>query len=133
MLTFDGSRWFISFYPPQWNFSIIKCFVDLQDNKEYTDPVYKNNTASILPLQGKDNEIGTYECRWINSRGESRHRQFTVSVTFAQENKTAIIVTAVSVTMVAIVAIGFGIGIKIYLDKVSDKKRNLQKLHSTPK
>jgi hypothetical protein len=31
-------------------------------------------------LKGKANELGTYECRWNNSRGEVRHRNFDVSV-----------------------------------------------------
>lgn len=93
---------------------------NLKDGREYTDPVYNNQTVSILTLRGRANEIGTYECRWKNSRGESRHRQFTVSVTFAQESNTRNIIAAVSVTLVAIIAIGFGTAIKVYLDKVSD-------------
>ena len=43
-----------------------------------------------------------------------------LSVTFAQESNTGTITTAVSVTLVAIVAIGFVTAIKGYVDKVRD-------------
>jgi hypothetical protein len=65
-------------------------------------------------LKGNANELGTYECRWNNSRGETRHRQFDVSVKFVDE-KTDLIISA---TVIGLLLIGMGIGIKFYLDKV---------------
>jgi hypothetical protein len=69
-----------------------------------------------LSLKGNANELGTYECRWKNSRGEARHRNFTVSVTFLDENIN--IITSVTATIIGLLLIGMGIGIKFYLDKV---------------
>ena len=63
--------------------------------------------------------MGTYECRWKNSRGEARHRNFTVSVTFLDENIN--IITSVTATIIGLLLIGMGIGIKFYLDKVINK------------
>ena len=67
-------------------------------------------------LKGKTNEVGTYECRWKNSRGETKHRQFDVSVKFF-DDKTDIIISA---TVIGLPLIGMGIGIKFYLDKVGN-------------
>ena len=76
-------------------------------------------------LKGKANELGTYECRWNNSRGEARHKQFTVSLYFIEEktdNKTDInIIMCVTATVIGLLLIGMGIGIKFYLDKVRNK------------
>jgi hypothetical protein len=77
-------------------------------------------------LKGKANELGTYECRWNNSRGEARHKQFTVSLYFIEEktdNKTDInnIIMCVTATVIGLLLIGMGIGIKFYLDKVINK------------
>jgi hypothetical protein len=78
-------------------------------------------------LKGKANELGTYECRWNNSRGEARHKQFTVSLYFIEEktdNKTDInnIIMCVTATVIGLLLIGMGIGIKFYLDKVRNKQ-----------
>jgi uncharacterized protein YodC (DUF2158 family) len=67
-----------------------------------------------LPIQGQANELGIYECRWNNSRGEARHRTFNVHVSFFEETNTII----VSATFIGLLAVGMGIGIKVYLDKV---------------
>ena len=76
-------------------------------------------------LKGKANELGIYECRWNNSRGEARHKQFTVSLYFIEEktdNKTDInIIMCVTATVIGLLLIGMGIGIKFYLDKVGNK------------
>ena len=77
-------------------------------------------------LKGKANELGTYECRWNNSRGEARHKQFTVSLYFIEEktdnNKTDInIIMCVTATVIGLLLIGMGIGIKFYLDNVRNK------------
>jgi hypothetical protein len=83
------------------------------------DTVHENKTASVLQLQGKTNELGIYECRWNNSRGEARHRNFFVSLSFVEEtNEITIIVTA---NFVVILAVGMGLGIKFYLGKVVSK------------
>ena len=65
-------------------------------------------------LKGKTNEVGTYECLWKNSRGETKHRQFDVSVKFF-DDKTDIIISA---TVIGLLLIGMGISIKFNLDKV---------------
>jgi hypothetical protein len=69
-----------------------------------------------LSLKGNANELGTYECRWNNSRGEERQRNFDVSVKFLDENINIII--SVTATVIGFLLIGMGIGIKFYLDKV---------------
>ena len=76
------------------------------------------------------NEFGSYECRWNNSRGEARHKQFTVSLYFIEEktdNKTDInIIMCVTATVIGLLLIGMGIGIKFYIDKVN--KNNWMKI-----
>jgi hypothetical protein len=74
-----------------------------------------------LSLKGKTNEVGTYECRWKNSRGETRHRQFDVSVKFFDEkNDINIIIISVTAIVIGLLLIAMGIGIKFYLDKVGN-------------
>jgi hypothetical protein len=80
-----------------------------------------------LPLEGRATENGTYECRWNNSRGEARHRQFIVSFIIVgiidlSEAKSFATVNGISITFALLFAIGVGITIKIYLDKVSDER-----------
>jgi hypothetical protein len=73
-------------------------------------------------LKGNANELGTYECRWNNSKGEARHRNFTVSVTFADEiSDNYTIFASVTATVLGLLAVGIGISIKFYLDKVKNK------------
>jgi uncharacterized protein YodC (DUF2158 family) len=64
----------------------------------HSDLIYENETASIVLLQGKEKEKGIYECRWKNSKGEPRHRNFTVNLdsSFKNDEKdtSAIIVSA---------------------------------------
>ena len=64
--------------------------------------------------------MGTYECRWNNSRGEARHRNFDVSVKFVDDNIDNNIII-ISATVIGLLLIGMGIGIKFYLDKVGNK------------
>ena len=92
-----------------------------------------------MPLQGKGTEKGTYECHWNNSKGEARHRNFTVFPTFFVEttdvniNTNVIIIT---VTLIGLVLVaGTGFGIKFYLDKVRkliDALNNSTQIHSLP-
>jgi hypothetical protein len=78
-----------------------------------------------LTLKGNANELGSYKCRWNNSRGEARQRNFTVSVTFAEEiSDNYIIFACVTATVLGLLAVGIGIGIKFYLDKVRNKMQN---------
>jgi hypothetical protein len=74
-----------------------------------------------LSLKGNANEVGTYECRWNNNRGEVRHRQFDVSVKFFDEKIDNNIIIIISATVIGLLLIGMGIGIKFYLDKVGNK------------
>ncbi len=87
----------------------------------YSDSVYETATASNVQLQGKENERGTYECRWKNSKGETKHRNFTVSISFF-EPPSDIHIIAVSVTLIGLLVVGTGIGVKFYRDKVRNKK-----------
>ncbi len=90
--------------------------------------VYQNETASVLPLQGKVKEAGIYKCRWKNKRGEDRHRNFTVSISFFEESSDISIIT-VSVTLIGLLVVGTGIGIKVYRDKVRNKNKKNKKTH----
>jgi hypothetical protein len=73
-----------------------------------------------LTLKGETNEVGTYECRWNNSKGETRHRQFAVNVNFFDEAENGInfIIISVTATIIGLLLIGMGISIKFNLDKV---------------
>ncbi len=74
-----------------------------------------------MSLKGNANELGTYECRWNNSRGEVRHRNFDVSVKFVDEKNDINIIISVTTTVIGLLLIGMGIGIKFYIDKVRNK------------
>jgi hypothetical protein len=73
-------------------------------------------------LKGNANEVGTYECRWNNSRGEKRHRQFDVNVNFFDDKNDHNIIIIISATVFGLLLIAMGIGIKFYLDKVGNKQ-----------
>ena len=74
-----------------------------------------------MSLKGNANELGTYECRWNNNRGETRHRNFDVSVKFVDEKNDINIIISVTTTVIGLLLIGMGIGIKFYIDKVRNK------------
>jgi hypothetical protein len=73
-----------------------------------------------VQLQGKETEKGFYECRWKNSKGEPRHRNFTVNLDFRfeKDEKDTNIVIIIIASLIGVLAVAMGIGIKIYLDKV---------------
>jgi uncharacterized membrane protein YkgB len=81
------------------------------------DNIFENKSTSVLTLQGNGNERGTYVCRWNNSRGEARHRNFIVQSSLERGN-TLIVVAAF---LIGLFAIGMGIGIKFYFDKVTNQ------------
>ncbi|KAI9558888.1 hypothetical protein GHT06_015678 [Daphnia sinensis] len=85
----------------------------LKDGKEYPGIVYSSGGSSTLLLKGIIDETGEYVCRWNNSLGELRHRNFTVL--FAGTETTATVIP-ISVNVAALIFI-IGIGIKLYLDK----------------
>jgi hypothetical protein len=90
----------------------------------HSDLIYENETASVVQLQGKETERGIYECRWKNSKGEPRHRNFTVNsrnqvftVNFPfKKDETDTYIIIISVSLIGLLAAG----IKVYLDKVKD-------------
>jgi hypothetical protein len=88
----------------------------------HSDSVYENETASVLTLQGKETERGTYECRWKDSKGEPRYKDFTVNLDFRfeKDEKDTNTVIIISATLFGLLAVAVGIGIKVYLDKVKD-------------
>jgi hypothetical protein len=58
------------------------------NNRKYTGDtgkINKSEIASVLPLEGRATENGTYECRWSKSRGEARHRRLIVSFTTVEK------------------------------------------------
>lgn len=85
-----------------------------QDDKEYPGKVYSSGSSSTLLLKGIVDERGEYVCRWNNSLGELRHRNFTVIFAGTEISATTI---PISVNLAALIFI-IGIAIKLYLDKV---------------
>jgi hypothetical protein len=82
-----------------------------------------------VQLQGNETEKGFYECRWKNSKGQPRHRNFTVIPSFEKEannfgsekdEKDTNTIIIMSASLIGLLAVAVGIGIKIYLDKVKD-------------
>jgi hypothetical protein len=71
-----------------------------------------------VQLQGKETERGTYECRWKNSKGEQRHRNFTVGIISYEKDEKDANTIIISASFIGLLAVAVGIGIKIYLDKV---------------
>jgi hypothetical protein len=65
-------------------------------------------------------ERGTYECRWKNSKGEPRHKNFTVGIIIYEMDKKDTNTIIISASFIGLLAVAVGIGIKIYLDKVKD-------------
>ncbi|XP_046462720.1 fibroblast growth factor receptor 4-like [Daphnia pulex] len=107
----------------------------------HSDSVYENETASIVQLQGKETERGTYECRWKNSKGEQRHRNFTVIPSFEKEannfgsekdEKDTNSIIIISASLIGLLAVAVGIGIKIYLDKKNVEKQLEKRLNGDP-
>ncbi len=98
----------------------------LQDYEQYSGDVDENKSlASILQLQGKAKEAGIYECRWNNSRGEARHRNFTVTVDFVDVDEKKRNTIIIPLILIGILAVGMGIGIKFYLEKVRNEMNRL--------
>ncbi|KAK4010925.1 hypothetical protein OUZ56_020047 [Daphnia magna] len=85
----------------------------LKDDKEYPGKVYSSGSSSTLLLKGIVDERGEYVCRWNNSLGELRHRNFTVIFAGTEISATTI---PISVNLAALIFI-IGIAIKLYLDK----------------
>lgn len=71
----------------------------------------------MLTLQGTEEEVGSYACRWSNYLGQS-FKNFTV--TFAEEPDDIgnTVVIAVGTLTVVIILASILIGIRLYLDKV---------------
>ena len=88
----------------------------------YSNSVYENETASVVQLQGKETEKGTYECRWKNSKGEPRHRNFTVGIISYEKDEQDANTIIISASLIGVLAVAVAIGIKVYLDKVSDTR-----------
>jgi hypothetical protein len=83
-----------------------------------------------LSLKGETNELGTYECQWKNSRGEARHKQFTIGLYSVEEKIDINIIISVTATVIGLLLIGMGIGIKFYLDNVRNKQILITKCRS---
>uniref|UniRef100_A0A0P6E5R0 receptor protein-tyrosine kinase n=1 Tax=Daphnia magna TaxID=35525 RepID=A0A0P6E5R0_9CRUS len=97
-----------------------------KDDKEYSGLIFTSNSSSVLPLNGIDGENSSYSCRWINSRGELRSRNFnfaeeTTFTTFTIANpKTTsveLIINCVSIFLCLV----SGIAIKKFVDRAKEK------------
>ncbi|XP_057365300.2 vascular endothelial growth factor receptor 1-like [Daphnia carinata] len=97
-----------------------------KDDKEYLGLIYTNDTSSILPLNGSDGQKGRYSCRWNNSRGEERFRNFY----FPDEPESKGIVIAVCVSVVTLLITG--IAIKQYVDMRNLEKEIQERLDGNP-
>ncbi|XP_032784031.2 vascular endothelial growth factor receptor 2 [Daphnia magna] len=88
----------------------------LKDGIEHFDEVYSSGNATVLTLQGTEEEVGSYACRWSNYLGQS-FKNFTV--TFAEEPDDIgnTVVIAVGTLTVVIILASILIGIRLYLDK----------------
>lgn len=113
-IIFNGSRWKIlinnNFYLTGFPHHVMT----FQDDKEYPGKVYSSGSSSTLLLKGIVDERGEYVCRWNNSLGELRQRNFTVIFAGTEISATTI---PISVNLAALIFI-IGIAIKLYLDKV---------------
>ncbi|XP_046451546.1 vascular endothelial growth factor receptor 2-like [Daphnia pulex] len=90
-----------------------------QNGKEYSGQVYSDGNSSILPLQGKMGEKGSYTCQWKNNfLGQTNYRNFTVSYPNEIPVNDKTVVTAVSSTfsVLLLILIAYG-GVKFYRDK----------------
>ncbi len=118
--------------PSKLSMKMFQCII--QGGNRYSVPVDETETSSILQLKGKAKEVGTYECRWKNSRGEPRHRNFTVRVNFVDQevdddDETNTIILPATLTGLLIVGMGFGV--KFYIDKV--RENLISSLHAAPR
>ncbi|XP_059350088.1 vascular endothelial growth factor receptor 1-like [Daphnia carinata] len=97
-----------------------------KDDKEYSGLIYTNGSLSILPLNGRDGQKGRYSCRWNNSRGEKRFRNFS----FPDEPQSNGVVIFVCVSVVTLIVTG--IAIKQYVDKRNLETEIQERLDGNP-
>ena len=92
-----------------------------QDGKEYSGQVYSDNISSLLPLQGKAEEKGSYACLWKNNFVGENYVNFTVSLRSEEIppiDKTVVIAVSTTFAVLLFILIVF-IGVKFYFDKVN--------------
>lgn len=98
-----------------------------EDDKEYSGLIFTSNSSSVLPLNGIDGEKASYSCRWTNSRGEPRSRNFS----FAKETvSTSTIVISLCASLAILIVTG--IAIKQYVDKRKMDKEIQGRLDGNP-
>ncbi|KAK4029982.1 hypothetical protein OUZ56_022939 [Daphnia magna] len=98
-----------------------------KDDKEYTGLIYTSASSSTLPLKGINEEKGRYSCRWNNSQGEKRSRNFY----FAEETEsTSTIVVSLCASLAVLIVTG--IAIKQYVDKKKMEKEIQGRLDGNP-
>lgn len=94
-----------------------------QDGKLYSDMFRSDANSSILLLEGKRKELGTYTCRQTNRLSPLRsERIFIVSFDDVRRNT---IVIAFSVAIVVLFVFGAAIGVKLYAYRVSDNEKDI--------
>ena len=92
-----------------------------QDGKEYSGQVYSDNISSLLLLQGKTEEKGSYACLWKNNFVGENYVNFTVSlqsVEIPPIDKTVVIAVSTTFAVLLFILI-VSIGVKFYFDKVN--------------
>ncbi|XP_046654437.1 vascular endothelial growth factor receptor 1-like isoform X1 [Daphnia pulicaria] len=103
-----------------------------KDGMAHSDLIYENETASVVQLQGKEKEKGTYECRWKNSKGEPRHRNFRVGIISYEKDEKDANTIIISASFIGLLAVAVAIGIKVYLDKRNVEKQLEKRLNGDP-
>ncbi|KAI9559917.1 hypothetical protein GHT06_013924 [Daphnia sinensis] len=104
-----------------------------KDDKEYSGLIFTSNSSSMLPLSEIDGEYANYSCRWLNSRGEMRSRNFS----FAEETESTR-TNGVSVELlmlsglIVLIFIVTGLAIKQYVAKRKLEKEIQEKLDGNP-
>jgi hypothetical protein len=72
----------------------------IMDGKEYSGLVYSSDDFSVLPLQGIQEERGTYACRWKNNKRQTRFKNFTVVLSTEEIQANISITIGLSATTV---------------------------------
>ena len=90
-----------------------------QDGKNYTGQVYSDSTSSILPLQGKMRDMGSYSCLWKNNLvGEVNYRNFTVLLLSQPEEiplkDNTVVICVYTLFAVLLIILTVFIGFKFY-------------------
>ncbi|XP_057369375.1 vascular endothelial growth factor receptor 2-like [Daphnia carinata] len=88
----------------------------LKDGIQHFDEVYSSGNATVLTLQGTEEEVGSYACIFSNYLGQS-FKNFTVTFVEEPDEIGNTVVIAVGTLTAVIILATILIGIKLYFDK----------------